>query len=334
VFRVAGALIRRENGPVLDAAGLEALLLPALPDDLRATLTQQRRDVEMNLRGKAASFRFHVFHERGRLAGAVRVVPRRVHAVDELDFDPEAAETLTKLSAITRGLIVVTGPAGSGKTTTCAGLIETINRTRAERILTIEDPIEYEFAAKKSLFTQRAVGQDVPDYPYGLRAAFREDPDVLFAGDLRDLESLHLLLTLAETGHLVLTTLNVGTVSEAITRLVDSFPESQRAMIRSLLARTLTAVIAQRLLPRAQLVGRVPANEILIATPRVRQMIQDGHTDMSVAIEAGRATGLQTMDDAVARLYERGTITFDLAWSHLEDKNRIPRPDGTPPPAA
>lgn len=333
VFRVAGTLIRRD-GPVLDAAALEALLLPSLPDDLRAVLTEGRQDVQMNLRREAASFRLHVFHERGRLAGAVRIVPRRVHAIDELDFSPEAAGTLTKLTAVTRGLIVVTGTSGSGKTTTCAGLIETINRTRAERIVTIEDPIEYEFEAKKSLITQRAVGQDVADFPAGLRAALREDPDVVLVGEIRDLETLSLALTLAETGHLIFTTLNVGSASGAVKRLVDAFPPSQQEMARGLLARNLVAVIAQRLLPRAHLSGRVPANEILIGLPRVRQMIADGHADLSVAIEAGRSAGLQTMDDALARLYERGTITFDLAWSYLEDKDRIQRADGTTPPAA
>lgn len=326
VFRVAGTLIRRPNGPILDAAGLEALLLPHLPDDVRALLIERRQDVEITLRSPDTSFRFHVFHERGRLGAALRVVPRRVPALDELDFSPEAAGLLTKLTQMMRGLIVVTGAAGSGKTTTCVGMIETINRARAERIVTIEDPIEYEFQPQQSLITQRAVGQDVTDFPAGLRSALREDPDVLFVGEVRDLESLSLLLTLAETGHLVFTTLNVGSASAAVQRLVDAFPDSQRKTIRGLLARNLNAIIAQQLLPRYERAGRVPVNEILLGTPRVRQMILDGHADLVVAIEAGRDVGMQTMDDALVRLYERGVVSFDVAWSRLEDRSRIPPP--------
>jgi twitching motility protein PilT len=225
---------------------------------------------------------------------------------------------------------VVTGPTGSGKTTTCAGMIETINRSRAERILTVEDPIEYEFQPKQSLITQRAVGQDVTDFPAGLRSALREDPDVLYVSELRDLETLSLTLSLADTGHLVFTTLNVPSASAAVQRLVDAFPEAQRGAIRGLLARNLMAVVAQRIVPRLHQPGRVPVNEILIGTPRVRQMILEGHTDLTVAIEAGRDQGMQTMDDALVRLFERGVISHNEAWSHLLDRDRI-RPEQAAP---
>lgn len=329
VFRVAGRLTRREDGPVLDAGAMEALLLPHLSDPLRGALVHGRQDAEMTLRQGAGTFRFHVFRERDNLSAALRKVPNQVPALDDLNFTPEVRETLERLTKTTRGLIVVTGPSGSGKSTTCAALIETINRTRAERIVTLEDLIEYEFTSKQSLITQRVVGQDLNSFAEGLRSAFREDPDIVFVGELRDLETFGLALALAETGHLVFCTMHMNTASEAVKRLIESYPESNRENVRDLLARNLMAVIAQGLLPRVPnsgLHGRVPANEILIGTPRVRRMIAEGHDDLAVAMEAGRDAGMQTMDDAIVRLYERGEIAFDLAWNRLEDRGRVAPP--------
>lgn len=324
VFRVSGELIRRSEGARLTPEEVESLLLPHLTETQRVSL-QQGNDVEKSLRLEKNRFKMTVFHERGNLAASIRVIPTHVPTMAELGFTKEDHATLHKLIQMRRGLVIISGPTGSGKSTTLASMIEEINQQRAERILTIEDPIEYVFESKKSVITQRNVGEDVPNFLYGLRSAFRSDPDVLLIGETRDLETMTVALSLAETGHLVFSTLHVATVSGAVQRIVESFPEPQQPVIRQMLAANLQAVVAQRLLPRASGVGRVAVQEILLNTPRTRQMIADGHSDLTVAIEAGRDVGMQTMDDDLVRLVENGTIRADTAWFYLQDKERIPR---------
>jgi twitching motility protein PilT len=203
-------------------------------------------------------------------------------------------------------------------------MIEEINQTRAERILTIEQPIEYVFHSKKSIITQRTVGEDVSDFPTALRSALRSDPDVIFVGQSVDIETLALSLGVANTGHLVFSVLHVDSVSEAIQRIVESFPPGpQQETTRRLLSRNLVAIIAQKLVPRIEQRGRVALHEILIATPRIKQMILDGAQDFTVGIEAERHIGMQTMDDAVVACYQRGAISYEMALSHLSEKERI-----------
>ena len=324
IFRVAGQLLRRE-GNALDAEAMGYLLQPHLTPTEGERLAALR-DVEKTLRHKGLRFRVNIYREKGNLAACVRVGPSRVHTLDELGMGAEALPALAQLLQLPRGLIVVTGPTGSGKTTSTAAMIEEINLQRAERILTIEEPIEYEFQSKKSIITQRAVGEDVAEFPAALRSAFGEDPDVIWVGETRDLETMSLTLSLAETGHLVFSTLHVNTTSAAVQRLVDVFPDGQRSVIRRMLSQCLAGVIAQRLVPRRERPGRVAVNEILIATSRIRQMIQEGQTDFNVALEAGRDIGMQTMDDAFVNLYKKGEIAFDTAWFHLEDKSRLTPP--------
>jgi len=324
VFRVVGSLIRRPDGPILDNEEMESLLLPHMTDAQRLSL-QQGNDVEKSLHLEKNRFKMTVFHERGNLAASIRVIPTHVPTMAELGFAREDHATLYKLTELKRGLVIVSGPTGSGKSTTVAGMIEEINQQRAERIFTVEDPIEYVFENQKSVITQRTVGEDVPTFAQGLRSAFRSDPDVLLIGETRDLETIALSLSLAETGHLVFSTLHVTTASGAIQRIIDAFPEQQQPVIRQMVATNLQAVVAQRLIPRASGAGRVAAHEILLSTPRVRQMIADGHSDLTVAIEAGRDIGMHTMDDDLIRLVENGTITPDAAWFHLQDKERLPQ---------
>ncbi len=323
VFRVAGALIRRE-GPVLENEELESLLLPHLTEAQRALL-QQGNDVEKSLRLEKNRFKMTIFHERGNLSASIRVLPTHVPTMTELGFTKEDHTALYKLPELKRGLVIVSGGVGSGKSTMTAALIEEINQQRAERIITLEDSFEYVFESKKSVITQRNVGEDVPNFAYGLRSAFRSDPDVLMIGETRDLDTMAIALSLAETGHLVFSTLLMPTASGAIQRIIDSFPEQQQSVIRQMVATNLQAVIAQRLLPRAGGTGRVAVHEIMLSTPRVRQMIADGHSDLTVAIEAGRDLGMRTMDDDLVRLVENGTISSDVAWFHLQDKERLPR---------
>ena len=322
VFRVAGALIRRESEP-LTGASIQAILHPCLTPEELASLEERRHDVEKSLQRDGYRFRTNIFKERGNLAAALRLVPNHVPTLTELGMGEDKLPAITKLTRLPRGLVLFVGPTGSGKSTAVAALIEEINRDRAERILTIEDPIEYEFQNKKSMITQRAVGEDVASYPEALRSAMREDPDVILVGDTRDLETISLILALAETGHLVYSTLPVDTTSAAIQRLIDAFPDSHRPAIRRMLAQCLQAVVAQKLVPRNGPVGRVVVCEILIGTPRIRRMIAEGHTDFSVAIEAGRAIGMQTMDDHLIRLAQEGVISKEMAWSRMEDKSRI-----------
>ncbi|MES2464772.1 MAG: ATPase, T2SS/T4P/T4SS family [Armatimonadota bacterium] len=352
-FRIDGALTPRADGPILDNQRITALLLPHLSEplqiqleagqDVLVTLHQSEgipRDAEGLFRMKGGGiregdgvFRMNVFREQGRLSAAIRVIPTRVPTLEALglttDTLPSSMGTsvLHALTKSQRGLILIVGNTGSGKSTLAAAMIEEINQTRAERIMTIEHPIEYVFHSKKSLITQQTVGEDVADYPTALRSVLYSDPDVIYVGQSVDVETLGWTLGAANTGHLVFSVLHVDTASEAIQRIIESYPPGpQQETTRRLLSRNLIAVIAQKLVPRKERTGRVAVQEILIATPRIKQMILDGAKDFTVAIEAERHIGMQTMDDAVTAAYERGAIAYEIALSHLSDKERIPPP--------
>lgn len=324
IFRIAGNL-ERQGEEVLTPDEMENLLFPHLNDRQRGTLTGVQ-DVELTIRHQGASYRMRIFYERGRLAATARAVPTRVPTLDELGLGEKDAPLLTKMTLFKRGLVIVTGPAGSGKSTLVAAMLEEVNRTRAERIVTVENPIEYEFESKLSVITQRSVGEDVFEFPAALRSAMRLDPDIVWVSELASLETVLLALSLAETGHLVFFTMNLDTTSAAVNRLVEAFPEGQQAAIRRTLARNLMAVVAQKLIPRSGTYGRVAAQELLIGTPRVRQMIMEGDADFTLAMEAGREIGMQTMDDSIIAHYEAGTISRDMAFFHVEEKTRLAPP--------
>ncbi len=328
-FRVAGILHRREETTPLNGAAMDSLILPHLTEAQRARLADGL-DVEKTLRMEKFRYRFLVFHERGNLAANLRVIPHHVPTLDQLGFTDEEYP-LQKLTRIKRGLMIVAGATGSGKSTTVAAMVEQINQERAERILTIEDPVEYEFTSKKSIISQRTVGEDVPNFPAGLRSAFRADPDVILIGEARDLETMTLALTLADTGHLVFMTLHVNSASEAVRRLSDVFPESHQPVIRRMVSNNLQAIIVQTLLPKKQGHGRCAATEILICTPRVRRMIAEGTYDLTVAIEAESEIGMRTMDDDLMRLARNGVISEEMARSRLVDRGRLPYTDLTAP---
>lgn len=318
VFRVDGKL-EREDTPPITADDMNGMLIPLLSEGQRAQLDTRKQGVDFTIRRNEQAFRCQFFHEQERLGAAIRSIPTHVPTLDQLGLE----ELLSPILQSPRGLVIVSGLAGSGKTTTCAAMLETINRTSARRILTIEDPIDYTFESKESLITQHTIGQDVESFETGMRMALNADPDVIFVGELRSLDALHMAMVLANTGHLVFTVMHSETASETVTRLVDAFPPAQQPMIRRLLARTLTAVVAQRLVVRADRPGRVAANEVLLANARVRRMIAEGQADLTVAIEAARDSGMQTMDDSLLRLYKAGTISYDSAWSDLQDKERL-----------
>lgn len=313
-FRVGGELTRRD-GPALDAAQMDALV--------GRYLTDGALEADVSLRQDEATFRCHVFRERGRPGAAIRVIPSKVPTLDELFAGQEGVNAvLRSLTQRLRGLVLITGPIGSGKATTCAAMLEEINQTRAERIVTVESPIEYVLQSKRSLITQRGVGQDVPSFEDGARAAWQEDADVILIGDLHSMEAVQLALSLAETGHLVFAKLHLESASEAVQRLIEAFPEPREG-VRRMLARTLLAVVAQKLLPRVER-GRVPAIELMMATPRVRQMIAEGKVDaLDLVVEAGHDQGMRSMDDAVLALHRAGAISRETAWHALQDRDRL-----------
>ena len=322
VFREAGNLVAAKS-PNLTPEDLDALLQPSLPED-RLAAAHQGSDFSATLRHGGQAFRCHVFRERGRLAAAIRVIMDRLPTLDELHLPP----VFERLTQAKRGLILVVGPTGSGKTTTLVSMLDHINRTRAERIHTVEGPMHYVLSSKLSLVTQRVIGEDVESYERGLEAVMDADPDVVLIGELRTPETARLALEMAETGHLVFSQMTAETVADALARLLGLLGEPRDSAQR-LLARTVQGIIAQRLLPRAAPTGRVAANEILLATPRVRQMIADGQTDaalLALAMEAAPQSGMQTMDDALLGLHAAGVISREAAESHLQEKGRLPEP--------
>jgi twitching motility protein PilT len=269
-------------------------------------------------------FRGSIFRQRGSLAVALRIIPFEVKSFQELLLPP----VIEQIAATERGLVLVTGSTGSGKTTTLASIIDFINRSRREHIITIEDPIEYLHRDQKSVICQREVGWDVKSFARGLRGALREDPDIILVGEMRDLETIETAILAAETGHLVLSTLHTVDAPETINRIVSVFAPHQQRQIRLQLASILQAVISQRLVPRKDGRGRVPAVEVLLATPYVRECIQEREKTFLLrdAIGAGYSQyGMQTFDQSVFHLYDRAFISFEqgLRYSTSPDNFRL-----------
>ena len=312
----------RQDGAVLDADAIEEMLRPHLTLREQALLEEQRADIDKTLRWDDRAFMLHVFHERGQIAAAIRALPTNVPTLDDLYEAGIVRSLLTSLITQPSGLVIITGHTGSGKITTLAAMIETINLSQTRRIVTIEDPIQYEFVSKQSLITQRNIGEDAASYRDAARSAFREDADVVLIGEMHDLDTLSLALSLADTGHLVLLPVHCERAAQAVYRLSEVFPEP-RGHIRRLLARNLLAVVAQALLPRADRPGRVPVNEVLLPTPQVRQLISEGVQELDAAIALGRAEGMQSMDDGIVELFEAGAITEATARAHVADPGRL-----------
>jgi len=251
-------------------------------------------------------FRVNVFRQRGTTGLVLRLLPREVPTLEELHLPP----VLRELAMKPRGLIIVTGPAGSGKSTTLAAMIDAINSERRCHIITLEDPIEYWHQHKQSIVTQRELGTDTKSYANALRAALRQDPDVILVGEMRDPETIATAITAAETGNLVLSTLHTNSAAQAIDRIIDVFPAHQQQQIRMQLAAILLGVVAQQLIPRADKPGRVAAIEILIGIPAIKNLIREGKTHQIIsAMQTGGRYGMQTMDTVLSDLYKRGIIS-------------------------
>jgi len=267
---------------------------------------------------RMARFRVNIYRDKGNVAAALRVIPAKIPTLEELGLP----KLLTELSRRPRGLILVTGPTGSGKSTSLAAMINQINIERSCHILTIEDPIEYLHQHKYSIVNQRELGMDTQSFAAALRSALREDPDVILVGEMRDLETMQLAVTAAETGHLVFATLHTSSAAQTVDRIVDVFPPGQQGQIRAQLSNNLEAVLTQQLMPRANQPGRICAMEIMIATAAIRNLIREGKAhQITAAIQTSGKFGMVTMDQSLRDLYQRGNISLEDAMA------RAMRPD-------
>jgi twitching motility protein PilT len=263
-----------------------------------------------------ARFRVNVYRDRGTIASALRLIPRRIPTIEELNLP----EVVRDLSRRVRGLILVTGPTGSGKSTTLASMINQINHERAEHIITIEDPIEYLHTHNKSVINQRELGQDTHSFNNALRASLREDPDVILVGEMRDLETIQLAVTCAETGHLVMATLHTNSAAESVDRMIDVFPPAQQEQIRIQLSNNLQAILSQQLLRRAGQPGRIAAIEVMVANSAIRNLIREAKTHQITShIQTSAGTGMMTMDQALRDLYQASMITYEDAMRRAQN---------------
>ena len=304
-----GVLVPFEGVGLLSPADTERMVMSLLSDGQVEELDRASQvDFSFGLES-IGRFRANAFKQRNSLALALRVIPFRVRSLEELGAPWAANELLNR----PYGLVLVVGPTGSGKSTTLAAMIDRINESKPVHILTIEDPIEYLHHHKVAMVNQREVGTDVNDFPDGLRSALREDPDVILLGEMRDLDSIAITLTLAETGHLVFATLHTNDASQALDRIIDVFPAERRDQIQLMLAGTLQGVISQRLLP-AEGGGRVAAYEVLMANEAVKNLVREGKSrQLRNTMISGQQEGMQTMEMDLARLVSSGIISFDTA---------------------
>src|SRR5438132_4167165 len=269
-----------------------------------------------------ARFRVNAHYQRNTIGFALRTINDKIRALNDL-FLPEV---VTKLTYLPRGLILVTGPTGSGKSTTLAGMVEAINRREQGHIITLEDPIEYAFVSNKSAIEQREIGNDVPTFSSGLRHALRQDPDVILVGEMRDLETTSAAITAAETGHLVFSTLHTVNAPQTIERIIDIYPSDQQNQIRSMLANTLQAVISQTLFKRADQPGMIPALEIMLCTPAVRNCVRENRVfEIPNIIATSRALGMQSLDDSIKQLFVNGYITREDAIAQAAHPEKLDR---------
>lgn len=321
MLRIDGQLTPTQHTTKLDQKTVEELIFSLLEEDQKKILL---RDKEFDFSfafGDLGRFRVNAFHERGNLAAAMRLIPNEIRTVEDLGLPA----VVNKFPNYVRGLVLVTGPTGSGKSTTLAALINKINNERAAHIITVEDPIEYTHQSLKSLIVQREVHYDTFSFSTALRSALREDPDVVMIGEMRDLETISAAITIAETGHLVLATLHTNSASQSVDRMVDVFPPHQQSQVKAQLGNILMAICSQRLVP-ALGGGRVVATEVLVATPAVRNIIREGKNyQLEAVIQTGAEYGMQSMDRVLIDLVHSGTISYDEARNYAVDVQELDR---------
>lgn len=321
----------RLHGDLVPLEGFPRMTPEPLKRSLFAVLTQKQRqrfeeDLELDFALPVAGlgrFRVNLYRQRESVGAAFRVIPTEIRSLQELGMPP----VLAGFATLPRGLVLVTGPTGSGKSTTLAAIIDQANKTRPDHIMTVEDPIEFLHAHQRSLVNQREVGEDTRSFATALKHVLRQDPDIILVGELRDLETISVALTAAETGHLVFATLHTQDAAQTIDRIIDVFPAEQQDQVRTQLAGALQGVVCQTLCKTSDGRGRAAATEVLIATPAVRNLVREGKThQIYSAMQAGGSHGMHTLDQHLAELVRSGRVTYDQAVDkahHLEDFTRL-----------
>jgi len=321
MLRVDGTLMPVAGAEVLSDEAVETLVFAILDEDQKQILLKDKEFDFSFAFGDLGRFRVNAFHERGNLAAALRLIPNEIMTIEQLGLPP----IVNKFADYPRGLVLVTGPTGSGKSTTLAAMIHKINVERSEHIITIEDPIEYTHRSKKSVIVQREVHYDTYSFSASLRSALRQDPDVVLIGEMRDLETIASAITIAETGHLVFATLHTNSAAQSIDRMIDVFPPHQQPQIRSQLSNILAAICSQRLVPAIG-GGRIAAAEVLVATPAVRNIIREGKThQLEAVIQTGAEYGMQSMDKTLASMVHNGNISYEEARNVAVDLDELDR---------
>ncbi|GMV06947.1 MAG: twitching motility protein PilT [Gemmatimonadota bacterium] len=330
-LRVDGDLTNSKTNQVLTPKDTLQLAYSILTENQKKRFeTEDELDFSFGVQN-LSRFRGNVYKQRGCVAMAIRQIPYEIISIEKLGLPP----IINKLSERPRGLVLVTGPTGSGKSTTLAAMVDKVNRERKGHIITIEDPIEFIHRHQNCMINQREVGADTKSFTAALKYALRQDPDVILIGEMRDLETISAALTIAETGHLVFATLHTNSAAESINRVIDAFPSHQQAQIRAQLAFVLEGVVTQTLLPKAKGKGRVAACEIMVCTPAIRAVIRDEKIHQIYSLmQAGKKHGMQTMNDALQMLYMKGEVTLEEALKRSGDPAELLRAVGEPVPAS
>ncbi|HWJ62022.1 MAG TPA: PilT/PilU family type 4a pilus ATPase [Acidimicrobiales bacterium] len=328
-IRVVGELVRMPDEPVLSAAKVRELAFSILSVRQQQKFEETSELDTSHAMGNRVRFRVNVFVQRNAVGVAFRVIPFEVIDFDQLGLPP----TVRTFANYPRGLILVTGPTGSGKSTTLASLIDIVNRERQSHIITIEDPIEFVHNSKVALVNQREVGTDTAGFGAALTSAMRQDPDVILVGEMRDLETISTAITAAETGHLVYATLHTQDAAQTVDRIIDVFPAEQQAQVRIQLANSLVGVVTQQLVPTADGRARAVASEVMVANHAIRALIRDGKVhQIHNAMMSGRKLGMQSMDDSLADLVRRGLVTLEQAQRRAQNPDELSRLIGAPQP--
>lgn len=321
MLRVDGDLLPVHNAAVLTEQTVESLIFAVLDEEQKQILLKDKEFDFSFAFGELGRFRVNAFHERGNLAAALRLIPNQILTIEGLGL-PKVVE---KFADYPRGLVLVTGPTGSGKSTTLAALVDKINNERPVHIVTIEDPIEFTHKSKKAAVVQREVHYDTYSFAAALRSSLREDPDVVLIGEMRDLETIAAAITIAETGHLVFATLHTNSAAQSIDRMIDVFPPHQQAQVRSQLSGILQAICSQRLIPIIG-GGRIAAAEIMVVTPAVRNIIREGKShQLDAVIQTGAEYGMQSMDKTLVEMVHAGTINYEQARNFAVDLDELDR---------
>jgi twitching motility protein PilT len=328
-LRVDGELTNSRNPQVLAPKDTLTLAYSILTDNQKKRFeTEDELDFSFGVQN-LSRFRGNVYKQRGCVAMAIRQIPYEIISIGKLGLPP----VINQLAERPRGLVLVTGPTGSGKSTTLAAMVDKVNKERKGHIITIEDPIEFIHRHQGCMINQREVGADTQSFAAALKYALRQDPDVILIGEMRDLETIGAALTIAETGHLVFATLHTNSAAESINRIIDAFPAHQQGQVRAQLAFVLEGVVTQTLIPKARGRGRIVAAEVMICTPAIRAVIRDEKIHQIYSLmQAGKKHGMQTMNDALQMLYVQGEITLEEALKRSADPNELLRAVGETAP--